>query len=274
MPTLKELLKDKLSEKELSLVSNSYDTVGSIAIFAELKKELKKKEKIIAETLIQNNSHILTIAKKTGKYSGKYRLPKINIIAGIKTKEAVHKENNCVFKLNIEKCYFSSRSASERLRLSKLVKNNESVLVMFSGIGVFPIVIAKNSKPKEMYGIEINPACHKYAEENKKLNKVNITFLKGDVKKIIPKLQKEKNKFDRIIMPLPKSAEDFLETALKVSKKGTIIHFYDFSQEKDFPEQSINKIKSKIKNFKVLNSVLCGRYSPYTHRVCIDFQII
>jgi len=32
---------------------------------------------------------------------------------------------------------------------------------------------------------------------------------------------------------------------LKNSKKGTIIHFYDFSQEKDFPEQSINKIKSK-----------------------------
>ena len=272
MPTLKELLKDKLSEKELSLMPNSYDTVGSIAIFAELKKELKKKEKIISETLMQNNKHILTVAKKTGKYSGKYRVPKINIIAGIKTKEAIHKENNCIFKLDIEKCYFSSRSASERLRLSKLIKNDESILVMFSGIGVFPIVISKNSKPKEIYGIEINPTAHKYAEENKKLNKANnVTFLKGDVKKIIPKI---KNKFDRIIMPLPKSAEDFLETAIKISKKGTIFHFYDFSQEKDFPEQSINKIKSKIKNFKVLNSILCGRYSPYTHRVCIDFQII
>ena len=275
MPNLKELLKTMLNEKELSLVPNSYDAIGSIAVFSELKKELGKKEKIIASVLMQNNRHIMTVAKKTKQYSGKYRLPKIKIISGIKTKEALHKENNCIFRLNIEKCYFSPRSASERLRISKLIKPDESVLVMFSGIGVFPIVIAKNSNPKEVFGIEINPIAHKYAEENKKLNKINnLTLIKGDVKKIIPKLEKQKKKFNRIIMPLPKSSSDFLELAKKVSKKGTIIHFYDFSQEKDFPQSSINKIKSKIKNFKVLNSVLCGRYSPYTHRICIDFQLI
>ncbi len=41
-------------------------------------------------------------------------------------------------------------------------------------------------------------------------------------------------KFDRILMPLPKSAEDFLDTALLAAKKGTVIHFYDFLNDAEF----------------------------------------
>ena len=43
-------------------------------------------------------------------------------------------------------------------------------------------------------------------------------------------------KYDRIIMPLPKTAGDFLDEALRVSKFGTIIHFYDFLAESQFDE--------------------------------------
>jgi tRNA G37 N-methylase Trm5 len=83
--------------------------------------------------------------------------------------------------------------------------------------------------------------------------------------------------FDRILMPLPKSAEDFLETALSLSKKGTIIHFYDFLNEKDFnlAEEKIAKACEKAKlNFKVLNLVKCGQFGPRIFRICLDFQII
>jgi len=45
----------------------------------------------------------------------------------------------------------------------------------------------------------------------------------------LQKMVEEFNRFDRIIMPLPRGGEDFLGTALKVTKKGTIIHFYDFT---------------------------------------------
>ena len=36
-------------------------------------------------------------------------------------------------------------------RILTAVKNNERILVMFSGISVYPIVISKNSKAKEIY---------------------------------------------------------------------------------------------------------------------------
>ena len=54
---------------------------------------------------------------------------------------------------------------------SNVVKKGEDVLVMFSGSGVYPCVIAKNSKPKSVVEIEINPVAHEYALENLKLNK-------------------------------------------------------------------------------------------------------
>src|SRR3989344_5542938 len=148
---LKQILKSKLTKKELSLVPTSFDIMGDVLLFNEFPKQLIKKEKLIANILLKQFKNIKVIAKKTEKYSGKYRLSKIKIISGEKRKETIHKENNCLIKLDIEKCYFSSRLANERLRISKLVKPNESILVMFSGAMPYGLVISKNSKAKEVY---------------------------------------------------------------------------------------------------------------------------
>ena len=269
MTTLKEALKNKLNKYQLSQVPSSYDTIGTIALFSKFPESLKKKEKIIAKTLLKLNKNIKTVAKKTKKFSGRFRLQKIKIIAGEKTKETIHKENNVLLKLNIETCYFSPRLSNERLRISKLIKKNESILVMFSGIAIYPLVISKNSNAKEIPAIEINPQAHKYALENIRLNKINnIKLFLGDVKKILPKINK---KFDRILMPLPKSSKSYLDLVLKHCKKNTIIHFYDFAKESEFPESSIKKIEKYCK-IKLLNAIKCGNYSPYTYRVCIDFK--
>ncbi len=266
MTGLKETLKNKLKEEE---IPKSFDIIGSIAIFSKLPSN-SKKQKLIANTLLKLNKNIKTVLLKINKVSGIYRLPKYKFIAGIKTKETLHKENNCLFKLDVEKCYFSPRLSNERLRIAKLVKNNEKILVMFSGVGIFPLVISKNSKAKEIYAVEINPVAVEYARENLKLNKItNIKLFVGNVKHILPNIKK---KFDRIVMPAPKNAENYLNLIKNKVKKNTIIHFYDFSQEKDFPNLSIQKIKHHFKKINVINFVKCGNISSYRYRVCIDFK--
>lgn len=263
---LKQLLKNDLTELELSLLPRAFDIIGNIAVFNEFPKELIKKEKIIASALIKLNPHVKTICKKISKFAGKYRLPKLKTIYGPKTKETLHTENGIKLKLDIEKCYFSTRLASERLRIARLVKPGESVLVMFSGIGVYPMVISNVSKAKEIYGIEINPIAHKYALENLILNKLNnIKIFKGDVKKILPKISK---KFDRIIMPLPKSAENYINLALKKLKRNGKIHLYLFEKE-----ENLNKLKQKYKKkFKNVNLKKCGEFGPRIYRVCLDLK--
>ncbi|MFC1690940.1 TIM barrel protein [Nanoarchaeota archaeon] len=91
------------------------------------------------------------------------------------------------------------------------------------------------------------------------------------------KVEHNIKKFDRILMPLPKSAEDFLDTALLAAKKGTIIHFYDFLAEDEF-----NLAKEKVKKackrnnvkYKILDLVKCGQFSPRVFRICVDFKIL
>jgi tRNA (guanine37-N1)-methyltransferase len=274
MQQLKDLLKGRLTKKQISLLPASFDIVGDILIFADFPEELQKKEKLIGESILKLLKHIKVVAKKVKKYSGKYRTPKLKIIAGEKRKETIYKENNIQLKLHIEKVYFSPRLSNERKRIAGPVQPDESILVMFSGCAPYPCVIAKNSKPKEIVGVEINPIANQYAEENIKLNKLsNIKLYLGDVRKIVPKLNK---KFDRILMPLPKGAEAYLDVALKASKKGTILHFYDFLHENDFG-QAIEKISEAClkakKKFSILNTVKCGQFSPNVFRVCVDFRI-
>jgi len=243
----------------------SYDILGDIAVLDD--KGTKKQ----ALSLLKNNKNLKVVLKRAGIFKGKYRTRKLSWLAGEKRKETIYKESNCLFKLDIEKCYFSSRLANERLRILKQIKNRETILVLFSGVAPYPIIIAKNKPVDEIYAIEVNPAAHKYAQENILLNKLNnIKLYKGDVKKVLPKIKK---KFDRIIMPLPKDAPLFLNLAIKKLKKGGIINLYYFFEEDNLKEQARKLLSKHLKKFKILNIVKCGAYSPYVYRTCIDFKL-
>ncbi|MCG2718229.1 MAG: methyltransferase domain-containing protein [Nanoarchaeota archaeon] len=270
MPNIKEELKGKLTKKQLSLVPRSFDVVGDILIFSDFPEELEKKEKVIGQTIINVMSNVNVVCKKTKMHSGVYRTKKVKILAGARRKTTMHKENDVKVKLNVETCYFSPRLSNERQRIYEIVKKGESVLVMFSGVGIYPVVISRNTGAKEIYGVEINPSAHEFALENIQLNKCkNVKLFNGDVRDVVPKLKK---KFDRILMPLPKSAEEFLDVALKAAKKGTIIHFYDFLQEDDF-NQAIGKVKKACNKCKIIKIVKCGQYSPRKFRICVDFKV-
>ncbi|MCX6710011.1 MAG: class I SAM-dependent methyltransferase family protein [Candidatus Woesearchaeota archaeon] len=278
MTTLKEALAGKLDEREISIVPSSFEIVGDIIIFSDFPEELKKKEKLIGETLLSLHKNVKVVAKKTGKYSGEFRTPKIRVIAGEKRKETTYRENNTVLKFNVEKVYFSSRLSEERKRIAGMVKPGEKVLVMFSGCGPYPLVIARNSRASAVFGIEKNPVAHRYALENIKLNKAkNVFLIKGDASAEAKKLAK-KIKFDRILMPLPKGAEHFLPSCFSALKKGGIVHFYTFLKEEEIPDKAANLIKKAVQKEKKKARIIayrkCGHYSPAVYRVCIDFKVL
>ena len=277
--TLKESLEKSLTSEEMAFVKTAHDIIGSIAIL-EIPKDLEKRGKVIAETLLKVNPQIKTVLKKAATHEGVFRTQKMDYLAGEKTKETIYRENNVRLKFNVEKVYFSVRLSTERKRIMQLVKPNEEILVMFSGCAPYPIVLAKNTAAKRILGIEINPDGHAYGLENIKLNKIkNVDLICDDVHRILPQLRKESPNlvFDRILMPLPKTANEFLDDALLVSKKGTIIHFYDFLKIGKFNE-AIEKIDEACKKqrlrYKILETVKCGQHAPYVYRICVDFKIL
>lgn len=272
MPESKEWLEKKLSKKELGLVKKSFDIVGSIAIL-EIPKELEKKEKIIAESFLKRKN-ILTVLKKAAGHIGKYRIQKMKFLAGKNTRKAVHKENGVKFIVDVEKVYFSVRLGEERKRICQQIRKNEKVLVMFSGLAPYPIVFSKKSPAKKIVGVEMNPEGHKLGLENLKLNKTkNVELYCGDVRRVLPNI---KQKFERIVMPLPKTAGNFLSVALEKAKKGAIIHFYSFQKSGNL-ENAIKIIEKetqkKKRRFEVLKIQKVGQQSPGVYRICVDFKI-
>jgi len=272
--TVEELLKLKLTKEEMAILPKSQEIVGKILIL-EIPREMQSKEKVIAEAYLKANQQVETVVRKEDVHSGDFRLRKVRFLAGKNTKETTHYENGVQIKLHLEKTYFSARSGHERLRIAQLVKPGENVLVMFSGAAPYPLVIARNSEADKIYGIEWNPQAHIYGVENVDLNnfRERIILFDGDVWEVLPKL---KEKFDRIIMPLPKTGEEFLPLALPKVKSGGVIHLYGFMDVKEIPGHArlIKKICQEIGyNVRILRKVKCGQFSPGTFRVCFDIKV-
>ncbi len=274
---LKEALKGVIPKSKMEYAPSSFDVVGDIAIL-EIPDEVKKYEKKIASILLGMHKHIKVVVRKHGIHKGKFRIQEYRILAGERRKKTLHKENGVRLMLHIEKTYYSTRSATERLRLAKLVKPGENILVMFGGVAPYALVLSKNSPAKHIMSVELNPYAHKYALENIALNKVhNAEAICGDVRNIVPRLVKEQGRFDRIMMPLPKNAEDFLDTALSAVKKRGTIHFYYFGsiEEQKAQKAKIKEICNKQgRKCEILDVVKCGQFSPNMHRICIDFRAL
>ncbi len=265
---------DTIGKREFAKLSRGYDLMGDIAIIEF--RGTKKNEKKIAEILMGSNNTIKTVLAKAGAVSGKYRIRKVRYISGRKNFIANHRENNCLFRFDVRKVYFSNRLSFERSRILKLVKDGEHVMVMFSGIGPFAIEIAKNFKKSKVVAIELNRFGYKYALENIKLNKTdNVEAVLGDVRK---KAADYKNFADRIIMPLPKSSLDFLDEAYKVAKRRAVVHLYAFSNAADPFKAVYRKVQehSKKKGYRVklIEKRVVRPYSPTESEIVLDYLLV
>jgi tRNA (guanine37-N1)-methyltransferase len=277
MTTLKEALKGKLTEKQISNLKASYDLIGDIAVMNSMPAGLKSKEKLVAKTIMSLNNHIKTVVKKIGPTSGVERIRKVKVVLGEKRTDTTYIENGCRFRLDINKVFFSPRLGYERLRVIEQAKPNEIVYDLFAGIGPFAIPIAK--RVKKVIAIDINKNACKFLEENARINRVSdkIDIYCGDSRKTIAK-QKWKNVADRVIMNLPMHAGQFLDLAFKIAKKGAIVHFYFFLPQEDLFEGATELIENAAKKakrkIKIINERKCGQLAPWIWRVAIDFKVL
>ena len=95
-----------------------------------------------------SKKHNVKTVMKIDHIQGTKREPVYNILYGNET-ETVHKENGCLFKLDLAKVMWSKGNNNERLRIAKLVEDGETVIDMFAGIGYFSIPIGVHSNAKQ-----------------------------------------------------------------------------------------------------------------------------
>lgn len=268
--------------------------VGEIAVI-ETHGEKQARVKKFTQELLAKQKNIRTVAVKVTNTEGRFRVRKVKVIAGEKSTETTYRENNCSFRFDLNKVYFSPRLAFERQRISELAQPGEKILVLFAGVGPYAIVIgrkiallekaAEKKRQKlaktEIVGVELNPAGVKYFEQNIALNKVGeiVSAVKGDANKFLTE-NKNWKKFDRIILPLPKTADKFLEGAVKCCRKGGIVHFYSIQSE--LADRLYGEAEKKIleacikqkRRCKFLLERVALPYAPRVVQTVVDFKVI
>ena len=254
------------------------DIIGNIAILKFPKKTLWITKKIKATKFLKQNKTVKTVLEKTSGFSGVLRTLSTKHLAGIKSKQATYKENGCTFEFNVDESYFSPRLSNERKIIadevvSLIKKKHMKILVMFAGISPYPNVIAKKLKEAKkeatIISNELNPEANKESIKNIHLNKLQsyITLINGDARKLTTKT---KDKFDIILMPRPNLEDTFLKTALKLSKKGTVIFYHGFGTEESVLEEIKKDTKNKVGKISIRKA---GDIAAFKFRWQVQFKV-
>ncbi|QLD88105.1 class I SAM-dependent methyltransferase family protein [Natronomonas salina] len=246
----------------------SYERLGDIVIVDEDDAE---RATAITDALIASDIPVETVVNRASPIEGELRVREWDVLAGDDT-ETVHREYGCAFELDIERVYFSPRLATERRRVIEQVESGEQFFDMFAGVGPFVIPAAKRGA--ECVGVDLNEAAIEYLERNAERNKVGsrVTAIHGDVREV----EGYDDWADRIVMNLPHSADEFLETAVELAGDDSVLHYYDIQHDSD-PfgpgEAAIRAAAEPEYDVSVETQREVRSYAPHELNVCLDVRL-
>lgn len=270
---IKKILTKDLSEDLVDSLPDKWEKIGDVLIISlpEIFYECK-------EVIGMTYANILgckSVLNDIGGIIAEFRTPSVEIIYGSLNTETVHKENGVRYKLDPKRVMFSSGNMSERIRMSNISNNNETVVDLFAGIGYFSLPMAVHSKPEKIFACEINPISYDYLCENITFNNVTniVEPLKGDNREISPE-----NVADRVIMGYVGGTEKFLPSAFRCLRNNTgIIHFHEKYPDDVVPKKPLEIITSEAneKNLDVnlLKYSSVKSYAPGISHYVFDLEV-
>ncbi len=277
--SLTEKLKEVLKPEEMQILPSGFQTLGK-AIVIKLNPKLSSKKQLIGKACVEILPLVKSVYANLGKIEGTFRTPeKMELVGGVDDPIVEFKENGVIYRFDLTKIMFSKGNVNERRFLATLVQDGEIVVDMFAGIGYFSLPIAKHSKAKQIYSIELNPYSYKFLLENIKLNKLEhrITPILGDSKIEVVKLAQAGVKADRVVMGVFPAPKEFVKEALTLGKDTGTIYHYEGVVERDKYEQlfeefkkiaDVENISCKMESYRAVKS-----YGPNLYHYVIDIAV-
>lgn len=249
-----------------------YEIVGDIAV---IDLEGGPESSRIADTILKVHPNIKTVLGTIAPVGGEYRVRNVKVIAGENRTETIHKEHGCRYVVDIAEAYFTPRLSTERERVLSQISSGDVVVDMFAGVGPYSILVAKKTEATKVIAIDKNPSAIRFLRRNIELNSVNnVEDIEGDAD--IEAL-KFADTADHVIMNLPHSAEEFLDTAVRTTKPGGIIHYYDINPENDLFDTSLGFIENAAKRYgravQVVDKRVVRSYAPHEFNICIEVKV-
>lgn len=270
---LKDLLKEKLTPEEMNHLITTFEIVGDIAVI-EVPPELEHRKHVIGNALMEVHKSVKTVLRELSERKGPFRVKDYEIIAGEPKTETIHREYGCRYALDLKEVYFSPREATERGRILKQVKDGENVMVFFAGVGPYAIILAKHRDVK-VTAIELNPKAVKYMRKNVRMNKVSdrVDVVEGDVRSVAVNYY---GQYDRVLMPLPKGAHEYISDAIRCLKRRGVIHFYHWAPESDLFSEAEDILRRAAEKYgrrmRIMDERKVLPYAPGVYKICVDAE--
>ena len=269
--SLKDRLSGVLSSDELKYVPSGWQILGDI-IIVNIPLKIDNRKTVIAKALLDMYPRCKSVIQDCG-IEGQFREPNRKTILGDKT-ETIHKEHQCLFKMDVSKIMYSKGNLPERKRMSK-VGSGEVVVDMFAGIGYFSIPMAVHARPRQVISIELNPVSFDYLCENIELNHVGniIKPINGDCAEVTPQ-----GVADRVIMGYVGVTHHYLEQGIgAIKKSGGVLHYHETTPESLLFDRPISRIENAARAVGHMVEILdCRRikkYSPGVWHVVVDAKV-
>ena len=247
----------------------TYERLGDVVIIDEDDADRATQ---IAEAIMASALPSKTVVNRASKVKGETRIRDWDVLAGDGT-EAVHREYGHEFALDLATVYFSPRLATERHRVVEQISAGEHVFDMFAGVG--PFVVPAAARGAAVVGVDVNPDAVGYMRENAERNGVadRVTAIEGDVREVAPEYT---DWADRVVMNLPHSADDFLDTAVSLAGDDCTLHYYDIQHEDD-PygpgEAAIRDAAEPEYEVEIETRHTVRSYAPHELNVCLDARL-
>ncbi|EMA62640.1 hypothetical protein C470_04515 [Halorubrum distributum JCM 13561] len=247
----------------------SLERLGDIVIVDEDDDE---RARDIADAVMAADLPCDTVLNRASPIEGELRVRRWDVLAGNGT-ETVHREYGHEFALDVAAVYFSPRLATERHRVVEQVGAGESAVDMFAGVGPYAVPMA--SRGADVVACDLNERAVEYLRENAERNGVadRVTAVAGDVREIADEYA---DTADRLVMNLPHSAEEFLETAVALAGDDCVIHYYDIQHEDD-PfgpgRRAVEAAAGDDYAVEVEAERVVRSYAPHEYNVCLDVRL-
>jgi len=225
---LKKIAAEVLGEEIAKKLWGRLEIIGDIAILRKPPDVDLDVLKPLAEEILRRLPYVRSVWAAVSPITGEFRVREFAHLAGEKRSTTIYKEHGCVFKIDIRSVYISPALNYEHARVARLVRPGEFVINMFAGAGLFSIIIAKKARPSKVVSIDINPEAYALMVENVRLNKVEsvVEPVLGDAREVVRKCCI--GAADRVLMPLPELAVDYLHDAVSALRGRGFVHVYYF----------------------------------------------
>jgi len=260
------------SEGEAAILPDRWERLGRVLLL-RVPEGLRARETEMAG-LYARVLQVGAVLAEEGPVSGVERRPSVRLVWGEGT-ATVHREHGVEYAFDAARQMFSKGNVGERLRMGRTVRDGETVVDMFAGIGYFALPMAVLGSPRRVHAVEIDPEAHAHLVSNVERNGVGgvVEPVLGDCRDAAPR-----GVADRVVMGYVGGTEAFLDAAMGVlGPGGGVVHLHEKYGIEEVPDRPMAAVAAAAEAAGRAARLLGWRevksYAPAIVHAVVDVEV-